>query len=339
VVEAGAGAGAWWLAAGLFGGLALDSKYTALFLWVGVGLWVFLVPARRRWLRRWEPWAACAIGFGLFLPVLVWNGRHGWAGLVKQSGRVGDWRPVRAVGFLAELLGGQIGLATPLVWGLCTIGLVVAVRRAWRDRDPVWSLLAALSFPPVLVFAQHAIGDRVQGNWPAIIYPALAVAAGGLAVPRRWWVGASVLGFAITGLAYGQAVSGFLPLPGRLDPIAIRLAGWDGLARSVAADAGGAVFVAGNGYTLTSELAWWLPRGLQVVGTDARWGLTTLPVAPITGKPGLLVRDARGMEPPDPALWMDARRIGTVGRPGAPGPDFAVYRVTAVGDLVGLPGR
>jgi hypothetical protein len=45
------------------------------------------------------------------------------------------------------------------------------------------------------------------------------------------------------------------------------------------------------------------------------------------------------MEPPDPALWMDARRIGTVGRPGAPGPDFAVYRVTAVGDLVGLPGR
>ena len=46
---AAGGAGGWWLAAGLFAGLALDSKYTALFLWVGVGLWVLLVPAARPW--------------------------------------------------------------------------------------------------------------------------------------------------------------------------------------------------------------------------------------------------------------------------------------------------
>jgi hypothetical protein len=66
------------------------------------------------------------------------------------------------------------------VWVLCMWGLVVAVRHAWRSRDPRWSLLAALSLPPVLIFVQHASGDRVQGNWPAIIYPALAIAAGRL---------------------------------------------------------------------------------------------------------------------------------------------------------------
>ena len=176
---ASGGGGAWWLAAGLFGGLALDSKYTALFLWIGVGSWALLVPAVRPWLRRWQPWAACAIGLSLFAPVLAWNAAHGWAGFVRQGGRVEDWRPARAAGFLAELVGGQIGLATPLVWALCMAGLAVAVRRAWRSRDPAWSLLAALSLPPVLVFLQHAFGDRVQGNWPAIIYPALAVAAGG----------------------------------------------------------------------------------------------------------------------------------------------------------------
>jgi 4-amino-4-deoxy-L-arabinose transferase-like glycosyltransferase len=32
------GAGRWWLVAGVCGGLALDSKYTALLLWVGIGL-------------------------------------------------------------------------------------------------------------------------------------------------------------------------------------------------------------------------------------------------------------------------------------------------------------
>jgi 4-amino-4-deoxy-L-arabinose transferase-like glycosyltransferase len=336
--------GVWWLAAGMFGGLALDSKYTALFLWIGVGLWVLLVPAVRPWLRRWQPWAACAIGFLLFAPVLAWNAAHAWAGFVRQGGRVEDWRPARAVGFLAELIGGQIGLATPLVWALCMAGLVVAVRRAWRSRDPAWSLLAALSLPPVLVFAQHAFGDRVQGNWPAIIYPALAVAAGGLKLRGRWWIGASALGFAITVLAYVQAVTGLIPLPPRLDPIAMRLAGWDGLAGQMEAsrEASGATFVAADGYGLACELAWWMPAGTAVVGTDDRWSLTTLPAARITGKPGLLIRDARRSDPPDPAVWTEVQRIGTATRRGSAGPDFAVYRVTAMAGAragVALPHR
>jgi 4-amino-4-deoxy-L-arabinose transferase-like glycosyltransferase len=333
--------GLWWLAAGLFGGLALDSKYTALLLWVGIGLWVLLVPAMRPWLRRWQPWAACAIGLALFAPVLVWNADHGWAGFVRQGGRVEDWRPARAAGFLAELVGGQIGLATPLIWALCVAALVAAARRAWRSRDPAWSLLAALSLPPVLVFVQHAFGDRVQGNWPAIIYPALAVAAGGLAIPRRLWIGAAGLGFVITALAYAQATSFVLKLPPRLDPIAMRLAGWDGLARQTEAarDASGAGYVAADGYALASEMAWWLPGGTPVIGTDARWKLTALPAARIAGKPGLLIRDARRYDPPDPAMWANAERVGTVSRPAAGGPDFALYRVTASAVGAALPGR
>jgi 4-amino-4-deoxy-L-arabinose transferase-like glycosyltransferase len=338
---AAGGAGAWWLAAGVFGGLALDSKYTALLLWIGIGLWVLLVPAERRWLRRWQPWAACAIGFLLFAPVLGWNAAHGWAGLARQGGRVEDWHPVRALGFLAELIGGQIGLATPLVWVLCMAGLVAAVRRAWRSGDPGWSLLAALSLPPVLVFVQHAFGDRVQGNWPAIIYPALAVAAGASMVRRGWWIGASVVGFAITALAYGQAATGLIPLPPRLDPIAMRLAGWDGLARQmqVLRDGTGATYIAADGYGLASELAWGMPAGAVVVGPDERWTLTTLPMAPIKGRTGLLIRDARRADAPDPARWTDAERIGTVMRAGVFGGGFAVYRVVAAGDLAALPAR
>jgi 4-amino-4-deoxy-L-arabinose transferase-like glycosyltransferase len=338
------GRAVWWLVAGAFGGLALDSKYSALLLWIGVGLWVLLVPSVRPWLRRWQPWAACAIGFMLFAPVLAWNAAHGWAGFAKQGGRVEDWRPSRAAGFLAELVGGQVGLVTPLVWGLCMAGLVVAVRRAWLQRDPAWSLLVALSLPGVVVFVQHAFGDRVQGNWPAIIYPALVIAAGGLAVPRWWWIGASGLGFAITALAYVQAVGGWLPVPPRFDPVAIRLVGWGGLAREVAAaqaDAG-AVYVAADGYSVASELAWWLPAGTLIVGTDERWMLTTLPVADVAGEAGVLVRDARRGDAPDPAIWTDVRRVGVVVRPGAEGPAFAVYWVSALRGSRGeveLPGR
>ena len=340
-----AGGGFWWLAAGLFGGLALDSKYTALFLWVGIGLWVLLVPAVRPWLRRWQPWVACCIGLVLFTPVLAWNASHQWVGLARQGSRVGDWQPARSAGFLAELVGGQIGLATPLVWTLCIAGLIAAIRRTWSERDPRWALLVALSLPPLLVFVQHAFGDRVQGNWPAIIYPALTIACGELAVAKRWCAAAAAaLGFTITGLVYVQVATSLIPLPPRLDPIAIRLAGWDGLSRQIdtARIATGAAYVAADSYGLTSELAWWLPSATMVVGTDERWNLTRLPRASITGRQGLLVRDARRTDPVDPVAWTDVQPIGTAARPGAAGSDFMLYRVTAAAAPAGwfeLPRR
>jgi 4-amino-4-deoxy-L-arabinose transferase-like glycosyltransferase len=327
-VSAG-GSGAWWLVAGLAGGLALDSKYTALFLWVGVGLWVLLVPRGRVWLRRWQPWTACAIGAALFAPVLFWNAQHGWSGFVRQGGRVNDWHPARAIGFLAELAGGQIGLATPLVWALCMAGLVVAIRQAWRARDPGWSLLVALSLPPIVVFVQHAIGDRVQGNWPAIIYPALALAAGGMALRPHWWVNAAVLGFTITVVAYVQAATGLIPLPPRLDPIAMRLFGWNGLATQVEAarNAAGADFVVAENYALASELAWWLPPDVGVIGTDPRWLLVDLPNAAIKGRTGLLVEDAGHTPDPEGTPWAQIEPIGTANRPDAGMKAFALFKV------------
>ena len=334
-------AGLWWLLAGAFGGLALDSKYTALFLWIGIGAWLLWVPAMRPWLRRWQPWAACAIGLALFAPVLAWNATHHWAGLLKQGGRVDDWRPSRAVGFLLELVGGQIGLATPLVFALCMLGLATAAGHTWRSRDPAWSLLAALSLPPILVFVQHALGDRVQGNWPAIIYPALVIAAGVVSAAPRWWISASALGFVITFLAYAQAMSGVLPIPPRLDPIALRLAGWDTLAHDVSVHAAGAAFVTADGYAVTSELAWWMPPETTVVGAGERWALTTLPPAQVTGMTGLLVRDAKRRDLPDPALWKNVHSVSTVTRSEAPGGQFVVYQVTALAgaDSYALPRR
>jgi 4-amino-4-deoxy-L-arabinose transferase-like glycosyltransferase len=332
---AAGGGGGWWLVAGLAGGLALDSKYTSLFLWVGVGLWVLLVPGVRGWLRRWQPWAACAIGLAVFAPVMSWNATHGWAGFARQGGRVDDWHPARAIGFLGELVGGQIGLATPLVWALCVAGLVVAVRRVWCGRDPCWSLLVALSLPPIAVFVQHAIGDRVQGNWPAIIYPALAVAVGGIGVRPRWWIGASAMGFAITAVAYVQAVTDVIPLPPRLDPIAKRLAGWDGLAAQVEAArvAAGADFVVADSYAVTSELTWWLPAGARVVGVDSRWGLLDLPVASVGGATGVLVTDAGRAVGPATALWSRIELIRTANRPRAGMMSFALYKVVARVDI------
>jgi 4-amino-4-deoxy-L-arabinose transferase-like glycosyltransferase len=362
----GGGAG-WWLAAGVFGGAALVSKYTAAFLWIGIGLWALAIPAGRRWLRSPAPWVGALLGIALFLPVLRWNADHAWISFLKQGGRVGNWRPERAVGFLAELIGGQIGLATPGVWILCMAGLMAGVRTVILGLGPISvmpaagasgsprtkpkddggkiALLLALSLPPALVFIQHAFGDRVQGNWPAIIYPAAVMAAAGLIAPRwpRSVAPSAGLGFVLTVVILLHVATGLLPLPIGSDPSARQLAGWTNLAlnaESIRQREHGAYVVAEE-YALISELAWNAPATMPVVGIEARLNPMTLPRSDMAGRTGILVRAEHRGEAIDPNTWSSAVPLGFIDRTAARGTveRYGVWRV--IGRIVGeaMPGR
>ena len=339
----GGGAG-WWLAAGAFAGLALASKYTAAFLWLGIGVWVVAVPSARRWLRSPMPWAGALLGLALFLPVLLWNAAHGWVSFLKQGGRVADWQPERALGFLAELIGGQIGLATPGVWVLCVVALGIAIRavRAGQDRGAN-ALLLALSLLPALVFLQHAFGDRVQGNWPAIVYPAAVIAAAGLTAPRwRRLLWPSVwLGFVLTAVVLLHAATGFLPLPARVDPAARQFAGWEELAAHAETLRlrENASYVVAEDYALIAELAWNAPGAMSVIGIEARLTPMNLPRTDLAGRTGILVRVEHRGEVIDPEIWSSASFLGFIGRTGGRGTveRYRVWRVT--GQVSGIELR
>src|ERR1700732_1218132 len=60
----------WWLAAGVFAGLALLSKFTAVMLIPAVAAFMLVPDWRRRWLFSPYPWLAALIAVVLFLPVL-----------------------------------------------------------------------------------------------------------------------------------------------------------------------------------------------------------------------------------------------------------------------------
>jgi 4-amino-4-deoxy-L-arabinose transferase-like glycosyltransferase len=331
------GPGVWWLAVGLFAGLALDSKYTAAFLVLGIGLWLLL--AERRWLARPWPWLGLLVGLLVVAPVLMWNAAHGWASFAKQGGRIEEWRPARAAQFLGELVAGQLGLATPLVLLLCAAGLVVGCRRAWRQRESGWMLLVALSLPAVAVFVEHAFADRVQGNWPAIVYPAAVIAAAGLEAPRwrRLYCPAVLLGLAMTALVYLQATLALLPVPIRFDPSALQLAGWPELAAQVEAARrrDGASFVATDQYGVASELAYWLPAEVPVVGTEQRWRVFDLPAAALDGRVGILVRSARREALSGAGAWAALDLLGVVARQrdGQAVEMYRLYRVVGGGAL------
>lgn len=326
------GNGAWWLAAGAAAGLDMASKYTAALLIAAVFLWLLAAPDGRRWLRRPQPWLGVLIAALIFAPVVWWNAAHHWASFVKQGGRTGVWHPLDAARYLGELVGGQVGLATPLVFALCVAGTWAATRLAFRHRDGGAALLAAVTLLPTAVFVQHAFGDRVQGNWPAVIYPSACIAAAALA--PRFWRSATVLGLAMTGFVYIQAVAAPLTLSPRRDPTMRLLAGWPALARqvNVVRAKAGAGFVAADNYGVAALLAHDMPAGVPVVAVSSRWALFNLPdgVATMAGRTGILVRSTHRHDTPDPRPWAALAPIGEVprGRDGMTAETYRLYRVT-----------
>src|ERR1700754_1393132 len=77
----------WWLAAGMFGGLSLLSKFTGILLLPAVLAFMLVPDWRRRWLLSPYPWLAALLAFALFLPVLIWNAGHDWASFKFQFAR------------------------------------------------------------------------------------------------------------------------------------------------------------------------------------------------------------------------------------------------------------
>jgi 4-amino-4-deoxy-L-arabinose transferase-like glycosyltransferase len=253
----------WWLAIGLFAGLGLLSKYTNLFLGAGIVLWLAWGPGNLRWLKAWQLWAGGVIAVMLSLPVVLWNAQHGWASFAKQFGRVARGQG-GAVTYLAELVGGFVGLASPIIAALAVAGFARLLTAAVRQRDQAQSLVAAGMVPLLTYLVLHALHSRVQGNWPAPLYPAFAICAA-----MYWTAGAPWLHrVAIVGLGVGFACSALIYVHA-LHPLALsayprdpsaQMRGWSAFADEVdrLRREHGACWIATSSYATTGQLAYHL---------------------------------------------------------------------------------
>ncbi|HVW72815.1 MAG TPA: glycosyltransferase family 39 protein [Rhizomicrobium sp.] len=222
----------YWMGAGIAAGLGLLSKFSMLFLGAGAFVWLLADPKARRWLATPWPWIAALLALLIFVPNLLWQSCHHWETFAFQFGRIGTGH--FTLRFLGEFIAAQFGLATPLIFALMAAGLWRATRFS-SDRF----LLAMLSWVGLCYFLEHALHDRVQGNWPCFLYPALAIlAADAFAAPAMgrqmasrqnvWWRKLSMIAAPLAAVfllaVYAQAL--YAPVPLRKDPLA-RLLGRD----------------------------------------------------------------------------------------------------------------
>jgi 4-amino-4-deoxy-L-arabinose transferase-like glycosyltransferase len=257
-----------WILVGVAAGLAGLAKMTTGFLGLGVALALLAVPSLRPQGRRPGPWIAAALALAVVSPFLVWNWTHGFATFAKQGGRL-EARHF-APRYFGEFVGSQLLLFNPLT-------VAAASFAAWRRRgapsEPVRLLLATLA-PALAYFLLHALHDRVQGNWPAPLYPALALLASRATREVRWLgVASAALGLVLVGMAYLHIATG-RPALGRADPT-LRVGGWRALSAEVFSlpEARKAGFVLAQGYAATSLLSFYGPATTPVVeaGEPERW--------------------------------------------------------------------
>ena len=181
-----------WAGAGLLAGLALLTKYHGVFLLAGT--FVFLVSSapHRRWLRTAGPYLGAVVAAICFLPVVLWNERHGWVSLVFQGGRASGSGV--HVGTMLTNIGGQAAWVLPWIW----IPLVVAAWTALRagpGDSRRWFLLC-LGGGPVVVFTLVALRGNVGlPHWQApgylLFFPLLGAVvqqrlSAGDRVTRHW---------------------------------------------------------------------------------------------------------------------------------------------------------
>lgn len=235
---------AWWILAGMALGAALVAKYTAVLLPAGLVLACLVHPALRVRLREPGPWLASVIAWLLFAPVVAWNYANDWISFRFQLGHgFGRGASGTVVGRELELFGGQVGLITPIVYGLLTVAVWHALRDGWRHRDAAAPTdhsvrafaLAVVSAVPLAFFAVSALRRSVEPNWPALMYPSafllLAVDTRPL-LRGRWWRRGVGFASALLLLASLQVWRPLAPVAPRRDPVA-RAYGWDTLAAAV----------------------------------------------------------------------------------------------------------
>lgn len=290
------GQGAAWLLVGLAAGLGFESKYTAVLPVCGVVVWLVLIHAGRNWLKTPWPWMGGVVAALCTAPVVWWNATHGWASFLKQGGRTADWHPAKILTYLGELLGGQVGLASPGVF----VFFLGGVWLLWRQKDAFSRLLLFMILLPAAVFVQHAFGARVQANWPVVLYPALTVAA---VLPA--WRGSlisSVLGMALVAVIVMQAVFSPLTLSPHFDMTLRQMGGWQAFAQQIAARTPAQSLLIADEYGLAAELSFYAPSGRNVIAVEPRWMLFDLPHAACAE--GYLIRSHKRHELPDPAHFI-----------------------------------
>ena len=311
----------YWYALGFFTGLALLSKYNAVFLPVSAVLYLACSKEDRHHLKRKEPYIALLIAVSMFLPVIIWNLQNSFAsfGFQLKHG-LGKSAPHLSLQLLAKCLGAQAAYVSPVFFVISWWALISAGIKAFKENDRKALFLFAFSFPIIFLFNAIASFNEILPHWPAMGYLVLSISAGDIFV--RMWTKAWFKPVGVAGCLLGIFLCVIIPLQAmfkvidpawlipakeaariedgivhaeKIDPTN-ELFGWKEAGAKVkelaSANAGGTPFIFTHRHYIASQLSFYIPGRPRVYALSDRidaYDFWQRDLCPLDGKDGIFV--------------------------------------------------
>lgn len=152
------------LLAGLFAGLAMLSKYSAAFIWVGVGLYILIYD--RKELKNGYQYLAVLISALCLLPILIWNMQHDFISFNFHGDRVSLFGKLR-LDYLGTELAGELLYNNPIVYILIIIALIAFFKKTKHTGETGSRLLLLTALPWIGVFIYFSLTRSTLPHWSA----------------------------------------------------------------------------------------------------------------------------------------------------------------------------
>ena len=163
-----------WILLGLMIGLAAMSKVHGLYLWVGLGL--FILIKKIKWLLNWRLYAGIFISALCVLPILFWNIQNNFITYKFHSERV-THHEVQFDSFFREILG-EFAYQNPVIFILIIVSIIYFIRRRilLSSLNRVW--LLCMSVPMMCLFWGISLFNPTLPHWSGPAYiPLFFIAA------------------------------------------------------------------------------------------------------------------------------------------------------------------
>ncbi|WP_428034269.1 glycosyltransferase family 39 protein [Amphritea sp.] len=165
--------GAWWLLAGIAGGLGLLSKYTFIILPTTFLLYAVFSAVGRQLLLNPRFWLTCLLALSFLLPNLYWNYQHDFISFQHTAEISHQSSSSLSVSRLLEFWSGQLFVFGPVF-------LIYMIIRGLRrqPRTDIEKLLWSLFWPTFAVLSIQAFMARANVNWAGPAYVGAALLTG-----------------------------------------------------------------------------------------------------------------------------------------------------------------
>ena len=151
---------------GLFAGLAMLSKYSGVFLWVGMGLYILIF--NRKQLKNPYLYLSLLISAICCIPILYWNLKYDFVSFSFHGERVGG-NSINFSTFGTELAG-EFLYNNPVVFILAIITIIAALKKKLNEEKPVQRLVLCIALPMIVVFWVFSLMRPTLPHWNAPAY-------------------------------------------------------------------------------------------------------------------------------------------------------------------------